>query len=255
MCESVFKTLDIFISHLKTFHGIPSIYKFKCKQHNCRQKFQNIHSFRRHLSKHLHNITENESQELDSINIEKSNTELRNINLHVVDTTPVSYEPLNLNVDYLSEIKNSVLNFSLQLHNRIEFTRKDVIQIQNSVTDFITKPISNMLKSVLSNANNSESSVNINDLIVYIAQPFSEIESEYKFIKKLQNELLYKTPTTFLISNNLSEVIINGIPIICPNKVEGCLMDINFQIKRYFETGDILSETLTNMDRLKSSIY
>lgn len=255
MCESIFKTINNYIDHIKILHGIPSIYKLKCKQGNCRQKFQNIYSFKRHLKKHSQNIIDNTKLHLNTIDYEKNNTESSETNL-VANIEQFSTEPCSAkeNNDYLTDLQKSVLNFSLQLHNRVEFTRKDVIEIQDAVTELITKPISKVIGVYFVKKFNNQSE-NINDFLNCIADPFREIRTEYKFLKKLRDELLYKTPTTFLISNHLSEVVVKGVPILCPNRVEGCLMDIQFQIKKYFETGTIFSETLENMARLKNSKY
>lgn len=49
MCEYSFQTAKLLIDHMKLEHGVPSVYKFKCKQNSSRQKFQNIHAFKKHF--------------------------------------------------------------------------------------------------------------------------------------------------------------------------------------------------------------
>lgn len=86
-----------------------------------------------------------------------------------------------------------------------------------------------------------------------IQTPFAGVETEYKFLKKLKENNLYSEPHLFKISSQLDETFIRGHPTLMSNTIEGCMCDMRFHLKKYFETPNVLKETLQNIDKIRNT--
>lgn len=63
---------------------------------------------------------------------------------------------------------------------------------------------------------------------------------------------LYRKPEKYLINSELSEIIVHSTPTIDVNEIEGCVMNIQFQIKKIFESPGVFLETLKYIEKLKN---
>lgn len=208
-------------------------------------------------------LSTNENSLLASTNVPDQNTffnleeqnVLENQNLLESNSENCSKVP-NEFLDFDSEkqlLMENVLTFSLNLHNKNNFTRKDVLQIQESVENLIINPLIIALKKTLTHIDNEKKRSKVNDFFDYIKTPFFKIKSEYRFIKQLESINVYKNLTVFTMSNEVCEIVKNHKPTIDNNSFQGVVMPIKFQIKSFFETSNILQTTIENMNFLKNN--
>lgn len=255
MCEANFAESLKLINHIEITHGVPSIYKYKCKQPRCKQTFQNKYTFKKHLHKHEKDFSlEREelisSDQIHPVHISGHNNSRSTLKLSEVKECAKQNHKIN-DVNF-ENLKDSFLRFLLNLHSQNNFSRKDIISIQNNIKTYIFEPLFEVFTNL---SNNSEFKPENKSLFEkmknILKETFSCGNTEYKFLSHIQNLNIYRPPKCFIISCELSEIIVRNTPIIDKNKVEGCLVDISFQIKKYFESPGILPKTLENMKNLQ----
>lgn len=254
-CQRCFENVGKIVEHFKKDHGLPVNYKYLCKQSKCTQAFQNIYRFKSHLNKHL---KDNRLQPTQYENEIQRNDIQHQILPHNTNTTLVKENNVimtNCNsevciYDFSSDINKLMIAFLLQLHNNTTVSRKLVLEIQDMITKYITTPIAEIVKNVFESEGNH---LLVHQATQTIAKPFSDMDTEYKFLKQLESLNLYKPPTSFCISNTLSEIIMHNNPILAPSTIEISFVDIPFQIKKFFESEGVLQATLHNIQKLKST--
>ncbi|XP_050337860.1 uncharacterized protein LOC126764109 [Bactrocera neohumeralis] len=227
------------IKHLKSAHGTPPVCKFQCNEYNCKQIFYNIHRFQIHLKKRLKiEIRNRKSCKENSLalNIPIQKTNSSNQLVPIQDIT---------------SLKDSMIAFLLQLHSNTNFSRKDVFEIQNSLTVLISTPICEILRAI---SNFHENNSILEEVIKIISQPFYDLTTEYKFFKEIEKLDLYKHTQKYIVSDELSEVILNNNPTLTSARTEITLSDIPFQIKKFFESKGILEATLLNMKNFSENL-
>jgi len=157
----------------------------------------------------------------------------------------------NFNFDtYLKKNINLALQFSLALHNNNNFSRKNVVEIQEYVNLYIITPLldtfTDFAKSTFlfehPSLYNSFSS-----LVFNLRNPFNLFNSDYKLHTFLKNE-------GFI--DDLKEVTINDqiVPAhstgILENKqiiTKGVILPLKFQFKTFFEKNNLLETTLNHI--------
>ena len=136
------------IIHLKSFHGALSIFKFKCGQNKCKQTFQNIYTFKKHLVNHeknadsqsnkLYKIDDKQkfhkniklSSALCQINhVEPNSASTSCLNNEIVKESPRD-DQCNFD-EQIKQIQESIIAFSLNLHSLPNLNRKNILDIQN----------------------------------------------------------------------------------------------------------------------------
>lgn len=145
MCLKNFVNSKTIIDHLKVVHGVPSIYKFQCKQQHCSQIFQNIYTFKEHLKKHeKHLLNSTQNIDIHESFILKSSAPLMKLDINSQTNIP-SNDSLchNSSKEHASEnllkisslpqftdINKSMLSMSLNLIQKSSIPRKMVFEIQ-----------------------------------------------------------------------------------------------------------------------------
>lgn len=263
ICKKNFINVKEIAEHLQRVEGIPSIYTFKCIQHNCNQIFQNIYKYKTHLQKHVND--ERNSFPIENFNPDLNAVEQRNIeslyspdelsylhqNISNEITNTNEFEAPVPNIDRcIKDLERSIIEFSLNLHNTKSLPRNMVFFIQDSVKCNITSPICDYLLP-LSAHTCVKSKIKFDEILNFLENPFKEINTEYKFFKYIETLDIFSKPKSYVINNELVEVFINGIPSLNNSQIEVCLLDISFQFKKFFESGDILELTLNNMKSLE----
>lgn len=142
-------------------------------------------------------------------------------------------------------LQNSSINFVLKLHSHDNFTRKNVIDIQDLVVEFITRPIAEKLKEFLKNKSGSDDfNYVFKCLMDTIDNPFSENNTEYLFNNSLISKNLLSPVTLFTVDNSISEININGDAVYGEDVTQGVLLPLKFQFQNYFEKNDNLEKML-----------
>lgn len=199
ICNANFNFVNIYCDHLKYDHGVPSLFDFNCNFCNCNQSFQNMHAFKKHLKLHLpvqdsQSFLDNQNDHsIMSINNTFNETfnELPNVD---VESTVNCQEINEFNIENsVGQIEKSLINFTLKMHSRNSFTRKDTEFIVQSVNNIITKPIPNFISSyIVPKIENIEHKNNILLFVDQIEQNCSIVETEYKLLKYICDIGLYK---------------------------------------------------------------
>lgn len=151
-------------------------------------------------------------------------------------------------------LRQSIFEFSMSLHNDSSLTRKHVVNVQNEITSKIVGPMLNIISDTILPHITDQNKINDFQLLLNkFSKPFDFISSEHRLFSQLESNDLLERPKMFTINNEFVDMIVNGEPTIDSENIQGCMMPIEFQIKKYFETSSILSETLENMRRLEQS--
>lgn len=240
ICETSFKISYELLTHLKDLHKTPKNYHYVCKFNFCSKNFLNFSKFKTHITKH----DLNESKPYSTLLVPNSAEFSQNSSFTVNPTPP--QEVLNVNLHEMKQsVLKSLISFALHLHGKANLTRKGISQIENAVTEDILTPQYNLLIQFLQST--------FEELLSFIKNPFSEINSEYKFFRKMESLDIFRMPKLFTINQQLDDIFFQGSPTIKENTIEGCLCDIQFQLKRFFQSPGVLKLTFENITKINES--
>lgn len=144
-CRSCFSSIDKLIFHLKTFHNLKTNDVYTCVGSDCGQRFNNISSYKRHLRRlHCEHIEANASPcSISSIEISQQKKEYsQSLNNNTKDITAFNENEALMLKDANAELSVIEESFmcSMTLHNKNNLNRKDVLDIQESISK-VTKKI------------------------------------------------------------------------------------------------------------------
>lgn len=240
-CTSHFATANDLLEHVADIHKLPAEYSYRCSYPNCIQIFSNIYSFKRHLKNHKFDTPELASGSgFSHKNIPASDPTL------VIDS-----ERITSNEECQSDSNNlrtSALELTLRLHQKSNFSRQDVTEIQKFVQQFCStaaENIENMNVQILE----TEKKFQYHKYLRELKDAFKFIDSDYKFMEYLKNLNVYQEPSILLLDNDLVK------KVITEEARKSCLVlnPIEFQIRSFFETNDILKKTLDYTAKLEQS--
>ncbi|XP_062542133.1 uncharacterized protein LOC134210123 [Armigeres subalbatus] len=258
LCHITSNSLQSFFKHLTIHHGTPTIFKYTCTACVPSTSYQNLHRFKRHVisnhaglfesndpdgdsdlgnaTPHVENMT---APDITEENVTQVQIPIRAEADHNVNENEemekISLEDTDI-LDLRNKLRDTFLNFSLSLHSKPNFTRKDVIDLQKSITEQIVRPICDTLIKICPLVNNKD----INELIEDIYQPFQFISSEQKLNTTLQNIQLNDSLQTVNYKNSDGNIT-----------SKGCLMPIKHQFKLFFESGNIFNDTINHIRLLE----
>lgn len=257
LCQCPYDSIQHVFDHLTIHHSTPTTFKYTCTACVPSALFQNLHRFKRHVkAKHSnlfqpidadrtsqHPAVNNTAPNSIDPDIDAEDNVHHNLSSTNIDEAPNENELEEKNVDgtlgdaEILDIRNSLrenfLNFSLGLHNKHNYTRKDVINLQQCITDEIVKPICDALLKI---APINNTAIGIDDLVNDIYHPFEFIATEQKLNTTLQNLNLNDSLHVINFTDEDKNVV-----------SKGCLMPIKQQFKRFFESGNVFNETIENM--------
>lgn len=146
--------LRLYMHHLKDYHSLRQNSEFKCLQNSCGQSFPNLDSFRKHIKNELKkqnfNISEpielhkTQDQNIENAqnkyyhpSIRKLVVQLTNENTNIPSSEIIPPIPQGRNEFNLGKLQkqlhDNVLNCLLSFHSNNNFTRTDVINIQENI--------------------------------------------------------------------------------------------------------------------------
>lgn len=273
VCKTNHSNLEKLVRHFKYCHNLNSNSIFRCC--DCSQSFQNLSSFKRHTNrKHpvyevldddctnkCNDFTINPDIPITSENsfslgsICPKSVFVDNKKPALLTDDEIQNEPEQFNFDSLHKIvENSALEFLLSLHNNDNFTRKDVLKIQNDVNAYLLAPLLNMLMSFAKcniQYQNPALYNDISSLISNCRDPFRGFSSDYMFHKTLTDKGCVNTLKQVTISNEVRPVLRAENLISQKIKTKGILMPLKFQFKAFFEKNNLLKPTLDYMKNLE----
>lgn len=146
-CSCTFTSADDLILHLKSVHKPPLNFEYKCTFPACIQIFTNLYGYTKHLRNHKFNSDNNPTNsssvehtvKLDvdvpvKVRKTEANTE------EIVEQNDIIFET------ELLQMEKSAVEFTLNLHQRANFSRSDVREIQKATQTFCTKAVENIEK-------------------------------------------------------------------------------------------------------------
>lgn len=245
-CSNNFTEISQLIFHLKNNHNKKTNDTFPCKQNFCNQSFNNINSFKKHLKlKHVYNRNnlkptvdistpsnthKDHIEEKSAVNSESNvNTQLL-VNQYSLDSDEMPNEGLSNNTNTNIDIPSST-KFLLALHNKNNFTRKDVTFIQKLVNDLVN--------------NKSDNQTDADSNILK--------KSEYMFFKHLVEKDIFELPTYHTINDQISEVNLKGIPTLANEKIKSVIMPMSFQLKKYLEIKGSMDVIKNHLSEINNS--
>lgn len=157
-------------------------------------------------------------------------------------------------MESLADMEKASITFTLDLHRRNNFTRTDVRSIQDSTQQLystIAKQIENLpLKC------DAGTKFMLNILLEKMVNMFTFINTDFKLFRLLQSRNLLRLPTIITIEKTNTKTLDIGPQDnleIGNGKHYISLMDLEFQLKTFFECGNVLKKTLLFMKRLEDS--
>lgn len=275
VCNRTFLHFEALLNHFKYDEFLSPTSTYQCNVPSCPMRFQNLFRFKRHyLIKH----TKQKSQ--DEVNTETpclSSASTLDVELFSNATSfpqsqvnldssgsvimPSDIELLSLNPsnskskldDIINVLSKTTLDFKTKMHNKHNFSRNDVQEIQNEITEHLTTKICSVLNDyILPKLDSENDKIMVNKLFEFCAKPFEHIKSEHLYFKQLKELNVYVEPTEFVINNEIVEILRVGEPTIQDVKLTGILMPISFIFKKFFELPEVLEKTFANTKLLEN---
>lgn len=242
LCKKKFYVPKVLCGHLKCVHGCERHSTYICTYTRCCQTFSDASTYKRHISKHLKQTVpiERETVVLDdsdfraemctdkSYNVIYSKPTCNNTSWKFPTKPEMELEDTNILI-FQNYITKNVCKFILSLHNNNNFCRKDVIFIVQQIQCLIIKPFHDILQTSDRNA--------LNKILKICKNPFLNLETEYKFLKKMKDFDLYCDPLKFNLNSPLDAKVDSG-----------AVMPLDFQFRKTFEDPVILDCALQEVE-------
>lgn len=256
-CNNSFEKIAAYIAHLKDFHRVPTNYRFVCTFQKCTQVFSKFYPFDKHLQTHSRDIISIRSS------VDRSNKSVRENSPLLEEIAPPSKIQKTTDTDkhkdhrlneQINQFENHALLFTVGLHNKNNVTRKDVYDIQQSVTDYLIK-VADTFESLNINITDCDTEFQFITLLSKVRSTFSNLDSDYKLFKCIHSKTGQELPRILSIENNKKKVI-----SLLDSEVESdtsqnflILMPIKAQIKCFFESNNVYAETINYLATLEAS--
>lgn len=130
-CRNDFNVASEYLNHLKEYHEVPREYRYRCTVGACRQVFSKFYPFKKHIYHHQELMQSNNSASTTASEVTEpieSQILHTNIDLPPSKSNRVTHDSSEVNISktHIDMIEKSALNFTLNLHAKNNFTRKDV---------------------------------------------------------------------------------------------------------------------------------
>ncbi|KAB0790664.1 hypothetical protein PPYR_14890 [Photinus pyralis] len=268
LCKRQFNTLKILIQHFKRVHDLGSSSLFTCCE--CERTYQYLDRFKKHVNqKHIRNAIKLVDSESTSSTTNptspsppKTPTPKPPEPLLTTPTEPIPSPPppSQYPVDFKFEnIKNgltqSLLLFILELHNKSNFSRKDISYVQNAMTKHVVTAFVQLFKelhSYLKRSNNTELCEEILGIISALRNPFESYNSEHLLHRLLKYNDYVGDIKHYTLCNEVVAIHRQGGLTYDEKKLSGVLMPLQFQFRKFFERGNLLRNMQDYMNRLKT---
>lgn len=259
-CNDAFNSATTYINHLLRHHRVPRDYRFPCTFKSCPSVFSKFCSFKRHVLHH----------ENDADISHHANTETSVRSDFQSDVAEHDREECNeYNIEYhtdavmdaLPAIDKACINFTLDLHRRSNLTRADVRNIQDN-TQHLYAVLADQIQ-LLPLQNDGDTQFKLGVLLDKMINMFNFINTDFKLFKLLEKRDIFKLPTIITVEKSKIKTLTlrpeDNIEIN-NDKHYIALLDVEFQLRKFFESGDVFEKTLEyiktleNSDRIKNFI-
>lgn len=242
VCNCLNTSINAYFDHLRYFHKISSLSNFfKCT--DCSQSFQNMYSFRKHL-KNMHpvvnpEITFNHNNEFNpnpaSNNILLINEDDEEDAEGGAEEGAREDEPISTSLSF-DPFQHS-FGLAMDLFGHKSISRKLAGELILNFQQYNQKFIEDIEKST--------DLVTCKLKLVEFKNSLTYFDSESKFANHLRKNDLYTTPEEFIIDDSKT------LDTFALTTSKGILVSFKDNIRRFLEVPNILSDMLTNLERLK----
>lgn len=254
-CMPVYTYLD----HLTLVHKVPRNYRYVCTFPRCIQILSNWYVFKRHVLGHVDNLhkTEHKTTHKQPVTVDEHLQEqtlerpevTNNAELEVQveeDTAPITSYSENIR-----DIEQAALDFTLEFHSETNFTRNDIQNIQRKVKK-LNCTIAEKIEGLLSFENREpQIEFELHKYMQKLQNPFDFIETDFKLFKYLEDMNIFRLPTMVRVEG---EKTTKDLDLTDDEmKTNIVIMDIEFQLRSYFSSGDILKATIENTNKLEKN--
>lgn len=267
----VLRTSKDYLKHIKRHHYSGAIGKFLCPL--CFVMFGKMNRFQPHLvrcfaKKHKqpantnnHNPLRNRgkksiSETFESDCFSHSSTD------DTICSKPLSQEIYNASPtiqanlsscpsreESMGEVFGKIaLEFALSLHSLPNFTRKDVFQIQKSITENILQKLSEYLLEKTSKCSCSIKT-EISIALKAITDIFATVKSEHLLINTLKKNELLVPPKDFIINREVGITFDKGRAVFALHNTTGTLLPMSFQISQFVKRNRRIEEMVSNLEK------
>ncbi|XP_058464155.1 uncharacterized protein LOC131438283 isoform X1 [Malaya genurostris] len=253
-CTCSFNNAHEYLDHLKKFHLIPTSFRYICTIEKCGQIFSNFFPFKKHTINHLPTLTKNKRQNQPHLNSDSNCIYVSSDVICNKKTKPnEDLDNIHCTSSY-DEIERAAFNFTLKLHSKSNFTRKDIYTVQSEVSELLTVLSSNILDLNVASPN-PEVDFKFKNTICKMKSLFSGINSDYKLFKYIKLNSGLPLPLIITIQKGKKSVVpIQDLEMYNESSKNFLiLMPIAKQIKLFFEHKSIFKLTIENQARLEKS--
>lgn len=258
ICKNEFEYLQSLIVHFKVYHFLGPDSPYDCFEESCFQSFQCLSSFKRHIkSKHL-NLPKTKYTLPNTLPIDNQTSMSQNVTTNEMSCSNniVSDDTSNkFNFqEAVSALHLSAVKFVLSLHIKNSITFKNVLDIQELMTDFVSKPLADLIDNFVKNKVTDPLLLSsFKEVSSVVSNPFKLCNTEYRLMKWLSHEQYINPLTQITINKEVTSVHHNGEVVYDEHITKGLLMPLKFQFQRFFEHGNNFQLSLERLNYLNSS--
>ncbi|XP_066590791.1 uncharacterized protein [Prorops nasuta] len=232
--------------HSKYIHKT-EVFNYSCAYSSCSRTFNTWKSLQQHNKKmHSTLFEENELQIESSNQIQLENVTNNNIQQFLTDNIiqPSSY---NINANEKLLDSNFALKIAVKLYGDVKLSRKHATKIFKLFEATVNSDIFNSLHSLISQFTNNSQAHDMLQKFIDLQSSFSQLNSEYKVLKKLREMNLLIDPEciTFGFRQENSYKSINHI------KSTGSFISLTKTLKLFLEKPTILEQTISYIENLQ----
>jgi hypothetical protein len=265
-CNLLFDNIEQLVVHFNYECDLPPNSVYNCP-FCVLGNFSNLNAYKKHLKRHILRQTEgisaisianplNEHQRLSPDPSNQIDEEVVTNLTEPVDPDDILIASTSLHEQVSiinTQLKESALKIVLNLVSQNNLARKEAFTFIELIKNNLLNKISNGLNEIFSGDIPSERREDFRNLTKTIANPFVEIETEYRLVKVLKELGVFEQPVQFTINNEIEASQKNGLPTIDAVVSKGALMPIEFQMKRFFERPGVLKLVLDNIQKYQDS--
>lgn len=151
------------------------------------------------------------------------------------------------------KFEHAAVDFTLRLHSETNMSRGDVTIIQKETIKLnsnIVKEIEKLLPQITTNTPQVE--FEFKSYFAKLKNPFDTIDTEYKFLKYLQEKNLFRPPKIITVENN-KHIAHTELDINVQETSHLVVLDIEFQLKSVFSCSNIFRITLEQIKKHQQS--
>jgi len=256
ICELNFENWKALVCNFKIFHSLKSLSTYRCGEGNCKQSFQSLATFKRHIhAKHFPELQLNfQIPEQPCIN-----SSLLSLNAETIHRNNLLTENENAEIPFNFELVSELLYKSavelvVNLHSNNNFSKADIVNIQVGIVEKILTPIVSMLKKVVEDEIKEPILLSkFHRVASVIENTFLYCSTEYRLLDWLINNEFLSKINQFTINNEICPVQHIGETIFDDKNTTGALLPLKFQFQKYFEQGDNFKKQFTRLNLYKTN--